>query len=550
MEDELAGESSTQARSSQVSMLRGNLERRIFNGCPMALLTEDCRGRIIGLNAAGERLLGYSEGELAGQGWALITAHGSLPRAWQDAAQNGGGRAFETTLVGKTGRRIDVSVGAAPWFEKGQFGGVVSVLVPRSTEAGKWAEVLASQLAESLHLARLVQDARSSARRTVAAPEELQREQRRECFGRLADGVAHDMNNVLSVVQGHAALAALDLPPEHPAMTDLQAIQEGCRRATALTRRLATLGQKTARGCASVNLDECLPRLLRTLGLELMAQTELVLNLEAGLGRVAVDSEGLEQVLQCLARSAVRAIPGGGTLRVVARRQQPGLAGAGGMNTLAGNGVCLSLTHSGIVCDGEALFQLLEPYGKEWPGSGGGLDLAVAEAIVRQHGGRIDVESEAERGTTFHIWLPEAHPSPTRCETDAMSERLVGGKETILLAEDDPGVREFTSTLLRRLGYSVLEAADGQQALDVFTAHRQSVQLLVLDTRMPVLSGPCALATIRQRGEAVPVLFVTGDEGGLDPDLVTGPLTALIAKPFGLLELDRCVRDLLERAGS
>jgi signal transduction histidine kinase/CheY-like chemotaxis protein len=363
---------------------------------------------------------------------------------------------------------------------------------------------------------------------------QLERAQRLEAVGRLAGGVAHDFNNLLTVI-----LAGAELALEHPGLpttlrAEMESIGEAGQRASALTRQLLAFSSRQVLRPEVLDLNAVVRGIERMLRRLLGEDIHIELALGEGLGWVEADPGQLEQVILNLAVNARDAMPRGGILRL-------------GTSSGPGGTVRLTVADTGMGMEPEVLARAFEPFftTKE-PGEGTGLGLSTVYGIVKQSRGDIAVESAPGAGSTFTITLP--------CVAEAASPRpapaapgIDRGMGTILLVEDDEAVRRLTARMLVRVGYFVLEAASGEEALSLAEAVESSVDLLLTDVVMPGLDGP----TLAARLPTLPVLFMSGyhDAAIRHRGAFSGDLPFL-GKPFDLATLARRVGEAIEAGRS
>ncbi|MBM4432103.1 MAG: response regulator, partial [Chloroflexi bacterium] len=333
-------------------------------------------------------------------------------------------------------------------------------------------------------------------KRTLEA--QLRKAQRMEGMGLLAGGVAHEFNNLLTIMLGNAQLALLQAAPGQALYENLLAVERAGQRAATLTRQLLAFSRHQELQRCSLDLNGVVRDFVKMVQRLIGEQIELQINL-ADLPPVHADAAAVEQVLMNLVLNARDAMPGGGVLSIATT-----LVSVDEVYTQAnpwartGEHVCLTVADTGQGMDEATLKRLFEPFfTTKQRGEGTGLGLSVVYGIVRQHDGWIDVHSEPGRGTRFSIFLP-VHNSPQADGTPAITDNdLPRGVETILLAEDEESVRTLAQRVLEGLGYTVLVARDGQEAVDTFAANQERVDLLILDGVMPRLSGQKAHQAIQ-----------------------------------------------------
>lgn len=368
--------------------------------------------------------------------------------------------------------------------------------------------------------------------------EQLRQSQKMEAIGRLAGGVAHDFNNLLTVISGHIELALDDDTLTPAQRSNLEDSREAAMRAAALTNQLLAFARRQMLQPQELDLNEIVtglrPMLTRLIGEDIAVHAEL----GNGLPLVLADRGQIEQVLVNLAVNARDAMPRGGELAIHTR-------------SLADAGVLLSVRDTGDGIPAELRDRVFEPFFTTKTGKGTGLGLATVYGIVTQSGGSIDIETAEGAGTTFLIYLPASSAAGTEPRPPATAPALAAlptgrGGETILVAEDEAGVRKLVTRLLEQLGYRVLAADGGAAALELMRRHAEEVDLVLTDVIMPEVSGPDLVERLRAGGSTVPVLYMSGytdDEivrrGVLRPD------TGFIQKPFTTLTLDRAVREAI-----
>jgi len=379
--------------------------------------------------------------------------------------------------------------------------------------------------------------------------EQLRHAQKMQAIGQLAGGVAHEFNNILQVMNGFVEMVLKDLPAEDPNRKRLDRVLEGGLKAARLVQQLLAFSRKQILRPVPTDLNELVAGFCK-MARKLVGET-IVVHFAGGsdLWRVKVDRPLLEQVLLNLVINARDAMPGGGELILETGnveldedyvKDHP--------HAQPGPYVMVSVTDTGCGMTPEVMERIFEPfYTTKDVGKGTGLGLSVAYGIVKQHDGLIHVYSEPGKGTTFRLYLPrfegEAEKAPEAAEPE-----IRGGTETILVAEDDPGVRHYLVTVLREAGYRVLEARNGVEAVEQYVRHMQTVDLLVTDVVMPTMGGEEAVAMIRRGGRRIPVVFMSGYTGRTNGAAeASTSLTLFLEKPVKRRELLKAIRSLLDR---
>ena len=379
--------------------------------------------------------------------------------------------------------------------------------------------------------------------------EELRQAQKMEAVGRLAGGVAHDFNNMLTAINGYADLLLADLSPADPAYNGVREIRAAGERAATLTRQLLALGRRQALVRQRVDLAELVGSLLPMLA-RLIGEDIIVEHRPHGAPLTVLAHPGqLQQVILNLVLNARDAMAGGGRLTIETKVvPAEAMAVDPGMTRSAAEYALVAVADNGSGMDAETQGHLFEPFftTKE-PGKGTGLGLATVWSIVHQSGGQIELESEPGQGTTFRIYLPLTD-APVDVQRVAEPAPAAGGRETILLVEDEPLVRSLLEQILRRQGYNVLVAVDPTDAVAIARSPRgRRIDLLVSDVIMPVTNGPALAQGLRESRPDLRVLFVSG----YNDDIVMrhGVMesgTAFLQKPFTPDSLARKLREVLD----
>ncbi len=369
-----------------------------------------------------------------------------------------------------------------------------------------------------------------------------------EALGKLAGGIAHDFNNVIGAILGWAELGARQLPEGSPAES-FEQIRQQAERAASLTRQLLAFARRQVIEPANVDLNYLVGETVSLLQKLIGERVEITLLLAPDLKRTRADRSQIEQVLINLCVNARDAMPKGGTLRIETRNARLDEATpAPARDAAPGLYVQLSVADNGTGIEPGMLERIFEPFftTKE-EGHGTGLGLATALGIVKQHNGHIDVQSAPGAGSTFHVFLPASEESAEPIEA-AREPALRGGAETILVAEDHEGIRDMVRELLRTLGYRVLEARNGEEAVTLFAQHGDEIALVVLDVAMPKLEGPQAYDAICRMRPNVPVIFTSGY---FDERVAAASRQAtVLEKPYPPKVLGRKVRELLDNTAN
>src|ERR1700757_2276615 len=381
-----------------------------------------------------------------------------------------------------------------------------------------------------------------------ALERQLQQAQKFETIGQLAGGIAHDFNNVLGAVLGWAEIG-YEQSREHPQIAEYFAhIRQQADRAAALTRELLTFARRQPLQPRPVQLNHIVENLMSFL--DKVIGKDIEIRVVAGNLQTVKNEPGqMEQVLMNLCLNARDAMPDGGLLKIETEmitlddsfcHFYPGV--------VAGTYVVLSICDTGVGMSSEVRDRIFEPFftTKE-RGKGSGMGLATVYGIVRQHGGFIHVYSEPGQGSLFHVYLPVmeiAIAESTREFVNVGKAKNLQGTETILLAEDHDSIRELTRQSLTRLGYQVLAAADGSQALRL--AELQRPDLAELDVVMPHMGGAATAAQLLQRMPGLPILFTSGFSENANNAVAQVPGSHYLQKPYGPTSLASTIREILD----
>ena len=381
-----------------------------------------------------------------------------------------------------------------------------------------------------------------------ALERQLQQAQKFETIGQLAGGIAHDFNNVLGAVLGWAEIG-YEQSREHPQIAEYFAhIRQQTDRAAALTRELLTFARRQPLQPRPVQLNLIVQNLMSFLDKVIGKDIEIKV-VTGNLQPLKAEPAQMEQVLMNLCLNARDAMPDGGLLKIETEmivlddsfcHFYPGV--------VAGTYVVLSISDTGSGMSPEVRDRIFEPFftTKE-RGKGSGMGLATVYGIVRQHGGFVHVYSEPGQGTLFHVYLPVMESLAAESAQGAATENKpkdLHGTETILLAEDHDSIRELTRQSLTRLGYQVLAAADGRQALRLVELERPD--LAVLDVVMPHMGGAATAARLLQQMPGLPILFTSGFSENANNAVAQVPGSHYLQKPYGPTSLASTIREILE----
>jgi len=492
----------------------------LVEGSDDAIVTATLDGTILSWNPGAERLYGFAAREIVGRDVSVLVP-----------VERAADRHVMMNRV-RAGQRI-------PAFDAGhrrKDGSAVTVSLSLSPVNDRHGQVVA--------FAGIAHDV-SETRRLES---ELRQSAKMEAVGRLAGGLAHDFNNMLTVIDGYSQLVLMKLPGDSPIRGLIEEIHRAGERAAEVTRQLMVFSRKSMVEPKVVNLSEVVQEdaemLARVIGEDITIATEL----EPRLEHVMADRSQLDQVLVNLALNARDAMPQGGRLTIqTANVDVEAAHGVPPREVPAGQYVLLAVTDTGVGMDAATKSRIFEPFfTTKGSGRGTGLGLAMLHNFVRQSGGHVTVYSEPGQGATFRIYLPTV-PLPVVQPQSVAAGDSPSGTETILVVEDDAAVCQFTEAVLLAAGYAVLTAGDGGEALAQARAHGGPIHLLMTDVVLPVMGGHALAEQFREMHPEGRVLFTSG----YTPEAVSRrgiaiPAARFIQKPYSPAALCRRVRTVLD----
>lgn len=368
--------------------------------------------------------------------------------------------------------------------------------------------------------------------------------QKMEVMGQLAAGIAHDLNNILTCIIGFSELVGREPNLSDEARADLARVTGQGRRASALIRQILDFSRKSIIRRQLLDLAPCVKDTAELLRRTIPETIRIALEIEPTELAVQADATQVQQVLTNLAVNARDAMPEGGELTLglcrlsLKRGEPPPLP-----ELPPGEWVVISVSDSGTGVPPEVLPHIFEPFfTTKSPDQGTGLGLSQVYGIVKQHEGHIDVESRVGEGTTFTIYLPGVVPGKEAAEEEASPAQTRGGGELVLVVEDEQDVRDACKRMLEHLGYRVLTAADGQQALDVYAEHQDEIALILTDAVLPHFGGVALVRALRAENPGVGVLITSGYPLGEEAqELLTLREVDWIQKPWDLDKLAEAV---------
>ena len=375
---------------------------------------------------------------------------------------------------------------------------------------------------------------------------QFQQAQRFEALGTLAGGIAHDFNNLLMNIQGNTSLMLFEIEDDHPFSEPLKKIEKQVKSGALLTRQMLGYARKGKFYVKAVDLNQIVEESAETFG-RTRKEITIERDFDKDLFPVEADQGQIEQVLLNLYVNAADAMPGGGKLILKTQNETHLNVKSNHYNPRPGKYVQLTITDTGIGMDNQTLERIFDPFfTTKDMGRGTGLGLASVYGIVKSHDGYIDVESEKGRGTTFTIFLPATDRGiEDRAEADA---RLIKGSGTLLIVDDEELVLDVGANMLEKLGYTVLKAHNGTQAVDIFEAHKDKIKMVILDIIMPDMGGGAVYDKIKDINPEVKVLLSSGySVDGQAIELLEHGCDGFMQKPFTMEELSGKITQILKK---
>jgi PAS domain S-box-containing protein len=487
-----------------------------------AVVTADAGGDIVSWNRGAREVFGYGAEEVLGTPLARL-----VPPPLRQATEDGRERIAPSHVTPALQRPVELQ----GLRKDGRVFPIELSLARWETRRGAFLTVIIRDITERRQL-----------------EEQFRQAQKMESIGRLAGGLAHDFNNLLTVIGGHAELLHGRLQPDNPLHRRVGLIQEAAGHAADLTRQLLAFSRKQVLAPQTLDLNgivrEVEPMLRRLIGEDI----DLVTAPAPGLGAVKADPAQMKQILLNLAVNARDAMPQGGKLTIETddvalddhyARLHPGVP--------AGAYVMLAVSDTGVGMTEETRSRIFEPFfTTKASGKGTGLGLATVYGIVKQSNGAISVYSEPGLGTTFKVYLPRVADAAEPAAAPAVAG-VRGGSETVLLAEDNEMVRTLTCEILKRQGYTVVEARHGADALDIARRYHGPIHLLLTDVVMPEMSGPELVSRLAPIRPQMKILYMSGyTADAIDHQGMLDDGIEFLPKPVGVDTLVRKVREVLD----
>jgi PAS domain S-box-containing protein len=519
--EKLLQEAAERQQSQEALRLSEERFAKAFRASPIPMAINQLeQQRYIDVNESFEKMTGYAREELLGRTASELEICVDPQRRaemFKEIEEHKSVRNIQSKLRTKSGKMRDTLV-SAEMFSSG---------------TQNFALVVSQDITERLSLEI-----------------QLRQAQKMEAVGQLASGIAHDFNNILTVIQGHVGLMLASENLQREAEESLREVANGAERAASLTRQLLVFSHKQVVQLKVLDLNEVIRNLEKMMRRLIGEQVNLQCHYAEPLPRICADACNLEQVIMNLAVNARDAMPKGGSLTITTAPAEIDAAYmAKNPQARTGTYVRLTITDTGCGMDPQVMSRMFEPFftTKE-VGKGTGLGLSTVYGIVKQHGGWIEVTSEIGRGTSFVIYLPFTDKIAKADGAKPVARKVDGGKETVLLVEDEIPLRELACKVLKGRGYNVLEAGTGVEALDVWRRQEGRVDLLLTDMVMPDgLSGRDLARKLQAMKSDLPIIY----SSGYSLELVGGDFTQkeefnFLSKPYNPLDLIQAVRNCLD----
>jgi PAS domain S-box-containing protein len=492
-----------------------------------AIIGKTLDGTITSWNPGAETIYGYKEHEVIGKPITILAPddRGDEIQGFLDQIKSGEAvKHFKTVRRTKTGETVPVSLTISPILDQD------GCPIGAST------------------IARDISDRINAEKQREALQAQFFQAQKMEAVGTLAGGVAHDFNNLLQIVMGYSEVMLQRKKQGEDDYVDLHQIYQAGKRGAELVKSLMTFSRKVEPVYVPVDLNQEVTAIRDLLSNTIPKTINIDLNLKENLELIKADRSQIGQVLMNLGLNSMDAMPDGGTLSIeTANIRLDEVYCSLHVESKPGNCVLLTISDTGQGMDKKTVSHIFEPFftTKE-KGKGTGLGLATVYGIIKQHGGHITCYSEPDLGTTFKIYFPIIEKERVS-ETPTVEMPIPGGTETILLVEDEGSIRELGATLLNQVGYKVITANDGKDALEIYQRQGDSISLTILDMIMPVMDGKKCMEEILQINPNAKVIIASGyPESGPANGMQAKGTKGFVQKPYNMRQLLTSIRKILD----
>ena len=509
--------------------------RYLVQHSPDIIFTLGARGEFLFVNDTVESLLGYESAVLQGKDFSTIVHEEDLDkvRAFFDAARKG--------------KPLSDCMEVRLRFRTRPAGGTdCSVVELRAEAMEEFSENNGGKIQGIYGVARDITERKRSEEEKKLLEAQLRQAQKMEAIGTLAGGIAHDFNNLLMAIQGNASLMLFDLEQNHEHYDRLRNIEKLVESGSRLTSQLLGYARKGRYEVRPIDLNQLVQYACETFS-RTRKEIRIKLHLEKHLAAIEADAGQIEQVMMNLLVNAADAMRGGGSVTIrTANTTHEEMKGKL-YNPRPGKYVLLSVSDTGVGMDEKTKERIFEPFftTKEM-GRGTGLGLASTYGIIKGHGGFIDVESQPGKGAGFFIYLPASTKKISRSQRGR--ESLVRGQGTVLLIDDEDMVLEIGRALLETMGYRVITAKDGEEALALYEKQGSGIDLVLLDVVMPGLGGGEVFDRLKAMNPDLKCLLLSGYSiDGEASEILQRGCDGFIQKPFKLRDLSKSIREILHQ---
>ena len=514
--------------------------RAVLDTAADGIITFDEDSIITSINAAAERIFGYAAAEIIGQHLGLIMP-GAVRRE-QSPYRRSYLPSDEEKIIGREvqGRRkdkttfpVDLAVTETRFGEHLGFTGIVRDITERKRTESLLTQAKEELLQANQRLEKHVQERTADLEQANAAllqnveqqhrlEEQLRQAQKMESIGTLAGGIAHDFNNTLNIIRAYATLVSAQSPTDPQIVASMTTINQEVDRGAAVVRQLLTLARKAETRLVHTDANQVVVTVSELIKQTFPRTIDVRLKLDRKLSPVLADSNQINQALLNICVNARDAMPIGGTLTLATEMLDEKAMQRRHPEAVAGSHVCIAITDTGTGMEESVAARIFEPFfTTKGFGEGTGLGLAMVYGIVKNHHGLIDVESEPNHGTTFHLYLPAIQPGVQSifheaADTKAPGQSSSNPKATVFVVEDEQPMVRLLRNALTRQGYRVLVAVDGAQAIDTYRRHKDEIDIVLMDLGLPKIAGSEVIRLMKEQDRSIKIIVTTGY---LEPEL-------------------------------
>lgn len=508
--------------------------RTIMEQMNDAVIVVNAAGDLAFVSQAVERIIGYKSAEVIGRHFNVFVVQedkGKASKEFTRVIKTGeSSRSIELRLKKKDGSATFCEVDATP-YRSGRSIGILGVV--RDISERKKAE-------EEL---RLVEAKRKE------LEGQLIQSQRLESLGTLAGGIAHDFNNLLGIIMGYSMILRRRKPDDVKFEKSLESIHMAAERGASLVRQLLTIARKTETVFEPVNVNDVIEEIVELLSKTFPKTIIITSSLRENVPTVIADASQLHQLFMNLSINSRDAMPLGGTLYIATSVVEGGIVRERFPGAESRRYVVVQVADTGTGMNEDTKRKIFDPFfTTKMPGKGTGLGLALVYSIVNNHQGLIEVESEEGNGTVFNLYFPVDRSETERpVSPEVERKEIPGGNETILVIEDEEMLLDIVRSFLVPKGYSVFTARDGEEGVRVYSEHKASIAMAIVDLGLPKMSGELVVSRIMSMDPAMRVIIASGY---VDPEvqesLMKNGVRSFILKPYSALEVLRTVREVLD----